>query len=85
MSFLTAHLKKVDESYFQHQKFALKFAWSMAAGSFACLVHAIFPFLCEKTGSSIIKDLHTQLVGNRGSDESEPNTEKLKEGYSEKD
>ena len=72
MRFLTDHLKKVDEGYFEHQRFAFKFAWSMALGTLACVIHGIFPFLCEKTGSTIIKELNGKLVGNRGSEETGP-------------
>jgi hypothetical protein len=37
----------------------------MLCGAVAALVHAVFPFLFEKTGSSIITRLHDRMVTNR--------------------
>ena len=51
MSFLTKHLEEANESYFEHGAFALKFASLMLCGGLAAVVHGIFPFLFEKTGS----------------------------------
>ena len=65
MKYLTKHLDSVSESYFQHGRHALSFAASMFVGSLACLGHAIFPFLFERTGSDIIRRLHDRMVVNR--------------------
>lgn len=65
MNKLTAHLDDVGESYFQHLRHASSFAAAMTAGGIACLVHAIFPFLFEKTGSDYIRALHDRMVINR--------------------
>ena len=65
MKYLTTHLDSVSESYFQHGRHALSFAASMFVGSLACLGHAIFPFLFERTGSDIIQRLHDRMVVNR--------------------
>ncbi len=62
---LTRHLEDANESYFQHMRHALHFFADMAIGSVACLVHAIFPFLCVKTGSAIISHLHQNMVTHR--------------------
>ena len=51
MSFLTKHLEEANESYFEHGFFALRFGFLMIIGGLAAIVHAIFPFLCRKTGS----------------------------------
>jgi hypothetical protein len=61
----TAHPASVGESYFTHLAHALGFAARMFLGSLACLVHAVFPFLCVKTGSRCITDLHDRMVANR--------------------
>ena len=65
MKYLTKHLDSVSESYFQHGRHALSFAAAMFVGSLACLGHAIFPFLFERTGSDIIRRLHDRMVVNR--------------------
>ena len=62
---LTAHLDAVEESYFQHLRHAMSFAVEMFAGSLACLVHALLPFLFERTGSDCIRRLHDRMVVNR--------------------
>ena len=55
----TRHPHSVGESYFQHCKFALSFGLKMIIGGAACLIHAIFPFFFQKTGSDIlIKLIH---------------------------
>jgi len=70
---LTKHLEDINESYFQHMTHALRFSGNMALGTFACLVHAIFPFLCVKTGSRIITQMHHDMVTHR--DELTPSNE----------
>lgn len=61
----TEHPAAVGESYFQHLRHAGGFAALMLAGGVACLVHAIFPFLCQRTGSAAITRLHQRMVMNR--------------------
>ncbi len=65
----TEHPASVGESYGEHFVAASTFAASMALGTIACLIHAVFPFLCVKTGSGIITDLHDRMVANRVKDE----------------
>ena len=65
MPFLTNHLRTVNESYFQHCKHALRFAFTLLLAGIVCLVHALLPFLFEKTGSTIIKGLYRDMVDNR--------------------
>ena len=59
------HPRSVGETYFQHLCHSLSFAATMFAGAFACLVHALLPFLFERTGSGIITRLHDRMVLNR--------------------
>ncbi len=62
MKFLTQHLDDVDETYFQHMRFALSFAGQMLIGAIACAIHAVAPFLFVSTGSQRIKFLHERMV-----------------------
>lgn len=62
---MNSHLNRVNESYFQHMRHALSFTLGMFAGALCCLVHAIFPFLFENTGSQIVQRLHDRMVTNR--------------------
>lgn len=65
LAFFTAHPASVDETYFQHFLFALRFAGTLFAAAGAALVHAIFPAFFEKTASGIIKRLYARIE-NRG-------------------
>ena len=61
----TAHPATVGESYFEHMATASWFALTMFVGGLACLIHAILPFACQKSGSRRIKLLHERMVTNR--------------------
>jgi Family of unknown function (DUF6356) len=61
----TEHPASVGETYFEHMGNALCFAVRMLFGGLACLVHAVFPFLCVRTGSSCIEALHDRMVVHR--------------------
>ena len=76
MAYFTRHLEEVNESYFQHMRHATRFSMKLAVGSMACLVHSIFPFLCEKTGSTIIAAMHHDMVLHR----TRPNSRKELDG-----
>ncbi len=65
MNPLTAHLDDVGETYFQHLRHALGFSLALFTAAAACGVHALFPFLCVKTGSDRIRRLHDRMVVNR--------------------
>lgn len=56
------HPASVDETYFQHMRFALSFAGTLFVAAFAALAHAFIPALCETTASRIIKRLHARIV-----------------------
>jgi hypothetical protein len=58
----TDHPSRVGESYLQHMSYALYMAFSMLLGSLACMIHAFFPFIFQKTGSNILfKLIHCVL------------------------
>ena len=61
----TRHPASVGESYAEHMRHAGGFAVAMLVGGLACFVHAVFPFLCKKTGSDTIARLHHRMVVNR--------------------
>jgi len=62
--FLT-HPRSVGETYFEHTAFALWFSGQLALAAAAALSHAILPFTCEKTASTIIAKLY-ERTHNRG-------------------
>jgi len=62
----TDHPASVDETFIQHMTFALGFSvWLFLAAS-AALIHALLPFMCEKTAGNIINRLHTRIHARRG-------------------
>ena len=58
----TKHPHEVGETYGEHFSNAFRFGLTMIGGGIACLVHAIFPFLCERTGSETVRGLNGRLV-----------------------
>ena len=65
MKIFTRHPASVGENYLQHMGSALSFALSLLGACLVCLVHALLPFMFEKTGSRIIERLHARMVLNR--------------------
>ncbi|HVH78334.1 MAG TPA: DUF6356 family protein [Stellaceae bacterium] len=61
----TDHPASVGETYFEHLRTAGGFAAKMIRGGFACLVHALLPFLFTHTGSGVVAELHTKMVTSR--------------------
>ena len=61
----TAHPASVGESYTQHLKMASGFSLRLFGAACACLVHALLPFLFERTGSRCIAELHERMVISR--------------------
>jgi hypothetical protein len=61
----TEHPGTVGETYGQHLQTALGFSVSMIGGGLACMVHAVFPFLFESTGSATIRSLHERMIAHR--------------------
>lgn len=58
----TAHPASVGETYWQHFFFATKFSLQLFGAALAALVHAILPFLFDKTASTIVARLHHRLT-----------------------
>lgn len=55
------HPASVDETYFQHMRFASSFALTLFAAGGAALIHAIIPPLFETTASRQIAKLHARM------------------------
>lgn len=61
----TEHPKSVGESYFEHLRAAGSFSVGLFGAALCCAVHALFPFLFEKTGSAMIERLYDRMCVNR--------------------
>ncbi len=57
----TEHPHSVGESYGAHARVAAGFGAAMVLAGLACLVHAVFPFLFARTGSSAIRRLNAKI------------------------
>lgn len=61
----TEHPASVGETYSEHLARAACFGMRMIGAGMACLVHALLPFLFERTGSAAITELNDRMVVNR--------------------
>jgi len=61
----TAHPRTVGETYLQHGRFACRYGAKMTWGGIAALIHGVFPFLFETTGSRITRELAETLEVSR--------------------
>ena len=61
MNPFTAHPHSVGETYLEHAAFASRYGFKMTLGGIAAVVHGVFPFLFEKTGSRITRELNATL------------------------
>jgi hypothetical protein len=61
----TTHPREVGETYLQHAMFACCYGAKMTWGGIAALVHGVFPFLFERTGSRITRELAERLELSR--------------------
>jgi hypothetical protein len=59
----TRHPAAVGETYGEHLIFASSVGGRLMLAGLACLLHGIFPFLFERTGSRTIIDLHARVTG----------------------
>ncbi|MEO0441232.1 MAG: DUF6356 family protein [Pseudomonadota bacterium] len=65
MQLFTEHPRTVGETYSEHFVMASSFGVPMILAGFACLLHGIFPFMFERTGSNLVRKLHDRMVTNR--------------------
>lgn len=61
----TEHPASVGETYTEHMARAACFGVRMIGAGIACLVHALLPFLFERTGSAAIAELNDRMITNR--------------------
>jgi uncharacterized protein DUF6356 len=59
------HPASVGETYTEHMQVAAGFGLRLFLASLACFVHALLPFLLERTGSTAIQSLHGSMVMSR--------------------
>ncbi len=55
------HPQSVDETYFEHMRFAGWFATRLLMAGAAAVIHAIIPCLFEKTAGRMIGEMHARL------------------------
>jgi hypothetical protein len=63
MNPFTRHPASVGESYGQHFGVATKFGVTMILGGIGAILHGVFPWMFETTGSRTVKRLHEQVTG----------------------
>ena len=61
--YFTDHPESVDETYIEHMNFAAGFGFQLILAGGAALVHAIFPWLCERTASAAVARLYHKTSG----------------------
>jgi hypothetical protein len=61
----TSHPASVGETYGEHFVAATYFSRQLLIAALACFVHAVLPFLFEKTASGILRRLHERMVVSR--------------------
>jgi len=62
MNIFNKHPNEVGLNYFQHMRFALSIVTKLIYASFACSVHAFFPFFFTNTTSGIVTELHSKIA-----------------------
>ncbi len=60
-----SHPRSVDESYGEHMAFAGRFSGKLFLAAGAALVHAVLPFVFEKTASGMVAEMYDRTK-NRG-------------------
>ncbi len=58
----TAHPEAVGESYGEHFMAASGYSLRLFKAGGAALIHAVLPFLCEKTASNAVKAMYADMT-----------------------
>lgn len=61
----TRHPQSVGETYFEHLGMAAGFAGTLMIATVVCAIHALLPFMFEKTGSRMIAELYQRTGPGR--------------------
>ena len=62
LNYFTAHLSSIGESYGQHFLHASYYFVMLLIAAISALIHALLPFLFEKTASQIISKLYRKMT-----------------------
>ena len=65
LDFFLKHPRSLGETYAGHFSTAVAFGAHMITGGLACIVHAVFPALFERTASRTVAALHTKMITHR--------------------
>jgi hypothetical protein len=57
----TDHPASVNETYWQHARFAFGFSFTLFCAAFAALIHAIIPPFFETTAGRLVGALHVKI------------------------
>jgi hypothetical protein len=55
------HLEDINETYFEHMRFAERCGLRMMLAGFACVLHGIFPGIFVTTASDALKKLDAEI------------------------
>jgi hypothetical protein len=66
------HPHSVDETYLEHMRFALTFAFWLIVAGLAALAHAFVPAVCETTASGILRRLHARVTARAAAVQAAP-------------
>ena len=74
----TKHPESIGETYLEHLWCCIRTSASLACVVFVLLIHGLFPFLFEKTGSALICELNEKIqrrvsCGQEASEHSDTN------------
>ncbi len=56
------HPAEVNETYFQHMRFAMRMAFRLLKAASAALLHSLVPALCETTASREVCAMHDEIT-----------------------
>jgi hypothetical protein len=55
------HLKDINETYFEHLRFACRCGFRMALAGIACILHGLWPSIFISTASDTLKSLTDEI------------------------
>jgi len=79
----TEHPRTLRMTYCEHFKHAAWTALRMAGGAAALVVHSMFPFVFQTTGSDTVKALHGELKEAAAFEEPKEDIQELQDGLDE--
>jgi len=66
MNIFTKHPKQVGMTYPEHCLFAANAGMHLLAAGISCLIHSLFPFVFEKTASTMTRSLYRRFTSSEG-------------------